>query len=74
MWNVLDFSLVSPSWPSSQIRTKQVRLAAHWRHLAKVVVHRRDSLHQSLLGRVRHALVPVPLVVGPKNLDDELWI
>ena len=65
MRNVLDFGVVPPSRTPSRVRAEQPRLAAKRRHLAEVVVQRRDPQHQPPLGLVRLAPVPVPLVVRP---------
>ena len=65
MRNVLDFGMVPPSRAPPRIRAEQPRLAAKRRHLAEVVVQRRDPQHQPPLGLVRLAPVPVPLVVRP---------
>ena len=52
MRNVLDFGVVPPSRAPSRIRAEQPRIAAKGRHLAEVVVQRRDPEHQMPLGLV----------------------
>ena len=69
MRNVLDFGVVPPSRAPSRIRAEQPRIAAKGRHLAEVIVQRRDPQHQMPLGLVRLASVSVPLVVRPNTVQ-----